>query len=260
MIGRRILQFQVVPTQQDPVFRGQGQRREIGPHLISVTLWPKNLTATSSWLLVRSTVTDQTGSFKFNGLGPGYYYAAAWEDADSGVLTNSEFLARFTNEAVSLGLTERSNETPEFEVDSPWEDRARDGQDSVLGRCCCQEPANSLAFRSLKTLKRSDVSLSTFKAQAVTRWTQLSITSAPPGHLVPLQEGCSGGSNLFPRPLKFLKPLIRRLFRFWLCLELCRCVPPMPLDCIPHRLNLRMGVAASRGEVAVTGKICRPLR
>jgi hypothetical protein len=76
-----------------------------------VTLWPKNLTASSSWLLVRNTVTDQTGSFKFNGLAPGDYYSAAWEDPDAGVLESSDFLARFTNEAASVSLAEKSHET-----------------------------------------------------------------------------------------------------------------------------------------------------
>ena len=83
---------------------------------ISVTLWPKYLTAASPWLLIRSTVTDQTGGFKFTGLAPGEYYAAAWDDVDSGLLQNADFLSQFSSDAAAVKLDESSHETANLKL------------------------------------------------------------------------------------------------------------------------------------------------
>ena len=83
---------------------------------ISITLWPKDFTAASPWIRVRSAVTDQSGSFKFTGLAPGDYYVAAWDDAESGLLQNAGFLAGFTSDAVAVTLEESSHGTANLKL------------------------------------------------------------------------------------------------------------------------------------------------
>ena len=83
---------------------------------ISVTLWPKDLSAGSPWILVHRAVTDQNGGFKFGGLAPGNYEAAAWDDVEDGLLENADFLAHFSSDAATVKLEEGSHETASLKL------------------------------------------------------------------------------------------------------------------------------------------------
>ena len=56
-------------------------------------------------------MTDQNGGFKFQGLAPGDYYVAAWEDVDPGLLQSADFLNHFTSEASAITLAEGGHES-----------------------------------------------------------------------------------------------------------------------------------------------------
>lgn len=71
---------------------------------LMVTLWTKEAEA-SSTNGIRTTYTDQAGGFEFRSLPPGEYFAAAWEEVDTGLVQSRDFLAQFLTEAgpVTLG-------------------------------------------------------------------------------------------------------------------------------------------------------------
>lgn len=77
---------------------------------ITVTLWPKIPDASPTGG-ARPAATDQNGGFQFKGLAPGDYYIAAWEELESGLTGNPDFVSRFTGDATLVTLSEGGHET-----------------------------------------------------------------------------------------------------------------------------------------------------
>ena len=73
---------------------------------IMVTAWPKTPNPGSATHGVKSISTDQKGAFTFASLAPGDYYVAAWEEIDSGLRGDPDFLAHFTAQAAEVKLDE----------------------------------------------------------------------------------------------------------------------------------------------------------
>ena len=76
-----------------------------------VTLWSKDPEPGSTTNGVRTTYTDQNGGFQYRSLPPGEYFAAAWEEVDTGLVQNRDFLAVFTPEAAKVTLEEGAQGT-----------------------------------------------------------------------------------------------------------------------------------------------------
>ena len=75
----------------------------------AVALWPKTRDRGSVSGSVNQAYTDQNGSFKFTSLAPGDYYIAAWEDLESGLAQNPEFLSHFNSVATAITLQESAH-------------------------------------------------------------------------------------------------------------------------------------------------------
>jgi hypothetical protein len=75
---------------------------------VIVTVWPKIPNGGSATHGVKSIPTDQNGAFAIAGLAPGDYYVAAWEEIDSGLRQDPDFLGRFTDQAAAVTLNESS--------------------------------------------------------------------------------------------------------------------------------------------------------
>ena len=86
---------------------GRGQR---------VTLWTADPEPGAANNGIQSVSTDQDGVFAFKNLAPGVYYAAAWEEIDSGLATVRDFLNLMTTEATQLEVAEGGNVTAEVKV------------------------------------------------------------------------------------------------------------------------------------------------
>ena len=80
-----------------------------------VTLWPKTPDASPTGG-ARPGFTDQNGGFQFQGLAPGDYYVAAWEDLDPGLAQSADFLSHFTSEATSVTLSESGHENRDLKI------------------------------------------------------------------------------------------------------------------------------------------------
>jgi hypothetical protein len=77
---------------------------------VVVTLWPKIPDASLTGG-VHLSFTDQSGAFKYQGLAPGDYYVAAWEELDPGLAQSADFLSHFSNEASAIKLAESGQES-----------------------------------------------------------------------------------------------------------------------------------------------------
>jgi hypothetical protein len=77
---------------------------------VIVTLWPKTPDGTQSGG-ARQASTDQNGGYKFQGLAPGDYFIAAWEELEPGLATSADFLANFNGDASALKLSESAHES-----------------------------------------------------------------------------------------------------------------------------------------------------
>jgi protocatechuate 3,4-dioxygenase beta subunit len=77
---------------------------------VVVTLWPKTPDASPSGG-ARQANTDQNGGFKFQGLAPGEFYLAAWEELEPGLAQSADFLGHFTSEASAVKLAEGGHES-----------------------------------------------------------------------------------------------------------------------------------------------------
>jgi hypothetical protein len=73
---------------------------------VMVTAWPKIPNGGSATHGVKSISTDQHGAFTISALPPGDYYVAAWEEIDSSLRQEPDFLARFTDQATAVKLEE----------------------------------------------------------------------------------------------------------------------------------------------------------
>lgn len=80
-----------------------------------VTLWPKTPDGSVNGG-TRLSFTDQNGGFKFQGLPPGDYFVAAWDDVDPGLTQGPDFLSHFTSEASAVKLTEGGHETRDLKL------------------------------------------------------------------------------------------------------------------------------------------------
>ena len=65
-----------------------------------VTAWPR----TAGDNRVKSASTDQNGEFEIEGLAPGDYFIAAWEEIPSGLVEDTSFLGRFQTAMTSATL------------------------------------------------------------------------------------------------------------------------------------------------------------
>jgi beta-lactamase regulating signal transducer with metallopeptidase domain/protocatechuate 3,4-dioxygenase beta subunit len=74
---------------------------------ITVTVWPKQPDSGKVSGGVRLQSTDQAGRVEFDGIAPGEYYAAAWEEIENGLAQSPAFLAGFTGRAAAVKLDER---------------------------------------------------------------------------------------------------------------------------------------------------------
>jgi uncharacterized protein (DUF2141 family) len=72
---------------------------------VAVTIWPKTPTLADP-AVARLFRTAADGTVKMFSVRPGEYYVAAWEDADQNLLSDPEFLARFTGQATEAELGE----------------------------------------------------------------------------------------------------------------------------------------------------------
>jgi hypothetical protein len=77
---------------------------------VIVTIWPKAPDASPSGG-ARQGNTDQSGGFRFQGLAPGDYYVAAWEELEPGLAQSADFLSHFTSEASAVKLAESGHES-----------------------------------------------------------------------------------------------------------------------------------------------------
>jgi hypothetical protein len=71
---------------------------------VVVSVWPRTPLLLGG--VVRTASTDQKGAFKITDLGPGDYFAAAWEEVDPDFLEAPAFLARFQNMSTAIRLEE----------------------------------------------------------------------------------------------------------------------------------------------------------
>jgi protocatechuate 3,4-dioxygenase beta subunit len=76
---------------------------------VIVTMWPKTPDASPTGG-ARQANTDQSGGFRFQGLAPGDYYVAAWEELEPGLAQSADFLSHFTGEASAVKLAEGGHE------------------------------------------------------------------------------------------------------------------------------------------------------
>jgi hypothetical protein len=72
---------------------------------VVVSVWPRTPLLLSGEV-VRTASTDQNGAFELTDLGPGDYFAAAWEEVDPDFLQVPKFLARFQSTSTAIRLEE----------------------------------------------------------------------------------------------------------------------------------------------------------
>jgi protocatechuate 3,4-dioxygenase beta subunit len=82
---------------------------------VMVTLWPKTPEVSPTGG-ARLGFTDQNGGFRFQGLAPGDYYVAAWEDLEPGLAQSPDFMSHFTSEASAVKLTEGAHESRDLKL------------------------------------------------------------------------------------------------------------------------------------------------
>lgn len=82
-----------------------------------IALWPKSPDLGSPTGGVRFIVIPEPGvGNRINGLAPGDYYLAAWDDLDINLLDNSDFLNLSARDASSVKLEEGANETVDVKL------------------------------------------------------------------------------------------------------------------------------------------------
>jgi hypothetical protein len=70
---------------------------------VLVSLWPRMPVVGGG---IKTVSTDQRGHFEVIDLGPGDYFAAAWEEIDPGLIGSPEFMDRFTKEITAVRVGE----------------------------------------------------------------------------------------------------------------------------------------------------------
>lgn len=86
-------------------------RNDLGEPMsgIRVTVWPKDPNPGTADHGVRTASTAQTGGFLIAGLAPGEYFVAAWEEIESGLARNLDFLKAFASQAAPVKVEEGSH-------------------------------------------------------------------------------------------------------------------------------------------------------
>ncbi len=83
---------------------------------VMVTLWPRDPQPGAQNNGIKQATTDQNGGFTFSNLAPGVYYAAAWEDIESGLAQWRDFATLFTSDAGKLELAEGAHAATEIKL------------------------------------------------------------------------------------------------------------------------------------------------
>ncbi|MEO5922900.1 MAG: carboxypeptidase regulatory-like domain-containing protein [Bryobacteraceae bacterium] len=83
---------------------------------VMVTLWPRDPQAGTQNNGMKQATTDQNGGFTFSNLAPGVYYAAAWEDIETGLAQWRDFATLFTSDAGKLELAEGAHAATEIKL------------------------------------------------------------------------------------------------------------------------------------------------
>jgi Carboxypeptidase regulatory-like domain len=76
---------------------------------IEVSLWRPGIPSREGIDFARATKTDSTGQFAFQGLSPGEYRVAAWQQIDFGLGTVPEFQTQFEDQATAVKLNENDH-------------------------------------------------------------------------------------------------------------------------------------------------------
>jgi hypothetical protein len=77
----------------------------------TVTIWPKDLVAGAGRGSIKTIHADANGGYRVANLAPGEYRIAAWENIQSGLAQNIDFLSHLESEATAFLLQEGSHES-----------------------------------------------------------------------------------------------------------------------------------------------------
>lgn len=83
---------------------------------MTVTLWSRDPEPGNPNNGVRTATTDQSGAFQFQNLRPGTYYAAAWEDIDTGLAQYRDFLNLVISDATKVELAESARSSAQVKI------------------------------------------------------------------------------------------------------------------------------------------------
>jgi hypothetical protein len=78
---------------------------------VEVTLWPKLGLPENVWRAPSRSSADQNGDFRIAGLAPGDYYIVAWEDIETNLTFDLDFIKRFTSPETTITLEEGAHQT-----------------------------------------------------------------------------------------------------------------------------------------------------
>jgi hypothetical protein len=81
-----------------------------------VTLWTRDPEPGNPNNGIRNATTDQNGNFQFQGLRPGVYYAAAWEDIEAGLWQARDFLNAVGSDATKIEVAEGGHSSAQVKV------------------------------------------------------------------------------------------------------------------------------------------------
>ena len=78
---------------------------------VEVTLWPKQGLPENVWRAPNRSSTDQNGDFRIAGLAPGDYYIVAWEEMETNLTFDLDFIKRFASPETAITLEEGAHQT-----------------------------------------------------------------------------------------------------------------------------------------------------
>lgn len=101
--------LEIVLAEKAAAIRGTVRpERDASPAGVLVSLWSREPEGGMQNNGVRMFTADQNGGFRFEGLRPGVYFIAAWEDIDNGLAQARDFLSLLASEATRIELSEGS--------------------------------------------------------------------------------------------------------------------------------------------------------
>jgi hypothetical protein len=83
---------------------------------VTVSLWPRDAESGMPNGGIRTATADQNGNFQFQGLRPGVYYVAAWEEIDTGLAQARDFLTQLNSDAEKVELKEGGHAAAQVKV------------------------------------------------------------------------------------------------------------------------------------------------